>query len=60
MILNRRALLASLGLILPVAAAEAATTLHAAKKKKPATRLHPVRTPATHGIHRKPRVTPAA
>jgi hypothetical protein len=50
-ILNRRTLLASLGLALPAIGAEAATTIH--KKKKP---IHTIKTANTK-THRKPHTT---
>lgn len=53
-ILNRRTLLASLGLALPAIGAEAATTLH--KKKK---HLHVTKTASTKS-HHKPHAHPAA
>jgi hypothetical protein len=53
-ILNRRTLLASLGLALPAAAAQAATS-----KKKPHTTSHSTK-PVSHKTHHTTKAHPAA
>ncbi len=57
MILNRRTLLATIGLALPAAAAEAASST---KKKKPAHGTHTTKASTSKSTHHKSHITTPA